>query len=112
MQRVGGCAKRSTPLPPRRSDPAYNILITNYIDSWVKRLHLRELHLYLSEGGSWGPEDLVDGINGYADYRGQSHGEADSQRPAGINIVVVGDGLVLDHRENQDELGRERERET
>lgn len=68
------------------------------------------LHRYLSEGGSWGPEDLVDGINGYADDRGQRHGEADSQGPAGINVVVVGDGLVLDHCENQNELGGGAER--
>lgn len=60
--------------------------------------------MYLSEGGSWGPCDLVDGVDGYADHRGQSHSEADSQRPAGIHVVIVGDGLVLDHSEDQDEL--------
>lgn len=64
--------------------------------------------LYLSEGGSWGPWDLVEGIDGYADHWGQSHGEADSQRPAGIHIVIVGDGLVLDHCEDQDELHGQR----
>lgn len=80
------------------------------LDHKLNRL-MRELQPYLSEGGSWGPEHLVDGINGYADDRGQGHGEADSQGPAGINVVVVGDGLVLDHCEHQDELGGERERE-
>lgn len=65
---------------------------------------------YLSEGGSGGAGDLVDGVNGYADDRGQSHGEADGQRPAGVDVVVVGDGLVLDHREDQNELQKERER--
>lgn len=66
---------------------------------------------YLSEGGSRGAGDLVDGVDGYADDRGQSHGEADGQRPAGVDVVVVGDGLVLDHREDQNELQTERERE-
>lgn len=64
---------------------------------------------YLSEGGSGGAGDLVDGVNGYADDRGQSHGEADGQRPAGVDVVVVGDGLVLDHREDQNELQKGRE---
>lgn len=66
---------------------------------------------YLSEGGSGGAGDLVDGVNGYADDRGQSHGEADGQRPAGVDVVVVGDGLVLDHREDQNELQKERDKE-
>lgn len=61
---------------------------------------------HLSEGGSRGPGDLVQGVNGYADHRGHSHEEADGQGPAGVDVVVVGDGLVLDHREDQDELGR------
>ena len=60
--------------------------------------------LYLSEGGSWGPRDLVDSIDGYADHRRQGHGETDGQRPAGIHVVVVGDGLVLDDCEDEDEL--------
>lgn len=60
---------------------------------------------YLSEGGSRGPGDLVEGVDGYTDHRGQSHEEADGQRPAGVYVVIVGDRLVLDHREDQDELG-------
>lgn len=66
---------------------------------------------YLSEGGSWGPQDLIDGINGYADDWGQSHGKANGQRPARVNVVIVGDGLVLDHCENQNELQREKGRQ-
>lgn len=59
---------------------------------------------HLSEGGPRGPGDLVEGVDGYADHRGQSHEEADGQGPAGVDVVVVGDGLVLDHREDQDKL--------
>lgn len=59
---------------------------------------------YLSESSSWGPWNLVESVDGYADHRGQSHGEANSQGPAGIHVVIVGDGLVLDHCEDQDEL--------
>lgn len=61
-------------------------------------------NLYLSESGSWGPWDLVEGIDWYADHGGQSHGEADGQGPAGVHVVVICDGLVLDHREDQNEL--------
>lgn len=61
---------------------------------------------HLSEGGPRGPGDLVEGVDGYADHRGQSHEEADGQGPARVDVVVVGDGLVLDHREDQDELWR------
>lgn len=71
--------------------------------------HLEVVH-YLSEVGSRGPADLVDGVDGYAHHRGQSHDEADGQRPAGVHVVVVGDGLVLDHREDQDELQEKRDR--
>lgn len=61
---------------------------------------------YLSEGRPRGLGDLVEGVDGYADDRRQGHGEADGQGPARIHVVVVGDGLVLDHCEDQDELQR------
>ena len=61
---------------------------------------------YLSEGGPGGLGDPVEGVDGYADHRGHGHAEADAQGPAGVHVVVVGDRLVLDHREDEDELGR------
>lgn len=63
---------------------------------------------YLSEGGPRGPRDLVEGIDGYADHWGQRHWEANGQRPTGIHVVIIGDRLVLNHCEDQDELWGEK----
>lgn len=59
---------------------------------------------YLPEGGSFRHGDLVESIDGYAHNRGHRHEEADGQGPLRVHIISIGDGLVLNHREDQDEL--------
>lgn len=52
---------------------------------------------------------FVDGVDGDADDGGKRHEEANADGPGGIDVVIVGDGLVLDDCEDQDELGRDRQ---
>lgn len=61
---------------------------------------------HLEEGVSLCAAELEQGIERDANDRGQSQKEADGHSPAWILVVVVGDGLVLDHREDENELQR------
>ena len=61
---------------------------------------------HLEEGVPICSAELEQGVEWNANDRGQSHEEANGHGPAWILVLVVGDWLVLDHREDENELQR------
>lgn len=61
---------------------------------------------HLEEGVPICAAELEQGVEWDANNGGQSHEEANGHCPAWILVVVVGDGPVLDHREDENELQR------
>ena len=61
---------------------------------------------HLEEGVPICSAELEQGVEWNANDRGQSHEEANGHGPAWILVLVVGDWLVLDHGEDENELQR------
>ena len=61
---------------------------------------------HLEEGVPICSLEVEQGVEWNANNRGQSHKEANRLGPAWITVLVVGDWLVLDHQEDENQLQR------
>lgn len=68
--------------------------------------HWLDMKAHLQKCGSLRHGNLEKGINGNTDHGGQGHAEPDDQGPVWIHVIVVSNGFVLNHCEDQNKLNK------